>query len=128
MYKFPDCLFKPVITSKKDWHFDFVIENITEKQAHHLLDWLVDYAEGYSTNLGGGCSPVQAEEKTEIGVDLATSLVESLQTIPPEVQRVLCAAKIVTDKVVHYFRVPFSPAVQELIYSISMMEEKYGQK
>lgn len=45
-------------TKKQDWHFDFVIENITQEQAKWLFDLATLYAEGFCSNWGGGCAPV----------------------------------------------------------------------
>ena len=45
-------------TKKQDWHFDFVIENITKKQADDLANQIVGYAEGYNAIFGGGYAPI----------------------------------------------------------------------
>jgi len=58
MYRLPDCFFVKSKPSKQDWHFDFVIENITQEQAKLLVDLVDVYAEGFHSKWGGGCAPV----------------------------------------------------------------------
>jgi hypothetical protein len=58
MYKLPDCFFAQISPPKQDWHFDFVIENITEKQADYLVNWIIDYTKNCNAIFGGGYAPV----------------------------------------------------------------------
>jgi len=48
---------------KKDWKFDFVVENITQEEADELINSIIKWVEEYNTYMGGGFSPVTADDE-----------------------------------------------------------------
>ena len=46
----------------REWNFDFCIAGLTEEQAKSLLDRIIDYAEIYGAQVGGGYQEANHEQ------------------------------------------------------------------
>jgi hypothetical protein len=53
------------MNEKRDWQFDFVVENITQEQANSLLASIIDQVEELDTVMGGGFYPYDEDEADE---------------------------------------------------------------
>ncbi len=44
-----------------EYHFDFTVSGLDEKQAEELLDMIIQHVDGLAGHVGGGFTPVSEE-------------------------------------------------------------------